>query len=137
MNAPPEILLVARALLGRARADLLAVRALAEGVEGVEEVAGFHAQQAAEKALKAAMLFAGEEPPRTHDLLFLADFVASRGMNAPISADEAASLYPYAVEFRYEEAPDGGLPVSEMLAIAERTVTWAETLSLGGGSPST
>jgi HEPN domain-containing protein len=31
-------------------------------------IVAFHAQQAAEKALKAAMLLSHVEPPRTHDL---------------------------------------------------------------------
>ena len=45
----------ARALLGRADADLAAVRAL-EAVETVpDEVVGFHAQQAVEKLLKAVL----------------------------------------------------------------------------------
>ena len=58
----------ARALLGRADADLAAVRAL-EAVETVpDEVVGFHAQQAVEKLLKAVLAAHDIDFPRTHSI---------------------------------------------------------------------
>jgi HEPN domain-containing protein len=57
-----------RLLLGLARDDEFAARSLLP-VEGVaDSILGFHAQQAVEKSLKAALAYRGVEFPYTHDL---------------------------------------------------------------------
>ncbi len=88
------------AWLGYARADLL----LAETPPptGVFlELLCFHAQQAAEKALKAVILSpTGTPPPRTHDVILLLD-LARAVSEAPIDALAAQGLTQYAVITRY------------------------------------
>jgi HEPN domain-containing protein len=49
-----------------ARRDVQAADVLRQ--HGIYEESCFHAQQAAEKALKAFLLYNGQTPPRTHDL---------------------------------------------------------------------
>jgi len=70
----------ARAFLKRADADLAAVRALEDADPVPDEIVGFHAQQAAEKLLKAVLAGRGIEFPRTHSIRFLLDLLADHGL---------------------------------------------------------
>ncbi|MDO3377844.1 HEPN domain-containing protein [Geoalkalibacter halelectricus] len=60
----------AREWLAKAREDFLAVERLADD-DGLSNVAAFHAQQCAEKSLKAVLEASGQKVPRTHDLIRL------------------------------------------------------------------
>lgn len=62
---------------------------------------GFHAQQAAEKFLKAALVHYQVEFPKTHDLGRLLDLVATA--NAPLAASlrRATALNPLGATMRY------------------------------------
>lgn len=71
--APPEA--DPQAWLAKADGDLEVAERISE-VSHLAWAAGFHLQQAAEKALKAALLAHGRLPPRAHDLKALADEVA-------------------------------------------------------------
>lgn len=51
--------------------DLADARAIVDADDAPLRGAAYHAQQAAEKALKAAIAFAGTVPPRVHDLALL------------------------------------------------------------------
>lgn len=90
----------AREWLALARQDLtMAEQALALE-PALLRPALFHAQQAAEKALKAVLARAGVVPPRTHDLVVLwtaAGRVSSLG-DAPEGLD---GLSAFAVDSRY------------------------------------
>jgi len=65
------------------------------------EQACSHAQQAAEKAIKAALVSAGIGFPLTHDIEELLEIAGARGMRLPREVQVAGLLAPYAVEFRY------------------------------------
>lgn len=54
----------------------------------------FHAQQAVEKTLKAAMYLRGLEFQRTHDLEELAGQLADRDHCAPVSSEDLMRLTP-------------------------------------------
>jgi HEPN domain-containing protein len=58
------------------------------------------AQQAAEKALKAALVSLGIDPPRTHNLQLLADLLPVQWGVSSLEVD-FASLSMWAVESRY------------------------------------
>ncbi|UWZ79789.1 HEPN domain-containing protein [Geoalkalibacter halelectricus] len=60
----------AREWLAKAREDFLAVEKLADD-DDLSNVAAFHAQQCAEKSLKAVLEASGQKVPRTHDLIRL------------------------------------------------------------------
>lgn len=92
----------------------------------------FHAQQAAEKALKAALVFRGDECPRTHNIRTLLDLL-SPTVKIPEEVSEAAMLTDYAVELRY---PGDIEPVEEeehqqAVRLAEFVVRWVESLVRG------
>jgi len=66
----------------------------------------FHAQQCAEKYLKAILVKQGQEFPKTHDLVALSELCLRAGVPAPINPDALDKLSAYAVKVRYPgEAP--------------------------------
>jgi len=96
----------ARTFLERADADLAAVRALEASREVPDEIVGFHAQQCAEKLLKAVLAGHQIEFPRTHSIQFLLDLLSDHGRAPPAALNAVRELYPYAVQFRYDAPLD-------------------------------
>lgn len=87
---------------------------------------GFHAQQAAEKGLKAVGILLGLEVPRTHDLAALAQVIADKGETLPLTIEQLRGLNPFAVEYRYD---DELIPKTSRQALAEMltaVMNWAE-----------
>ena len=122
--------------MDHARSDLRLAR-LAAGDEFVRrEHACFHAQQAAEKAIKAVLLFRETAFPLTHDIEELLEISVKGGASLPDEVQEASLLTPYAVETRYpgfwSEITEADL--SEAIRVAEITFAWAnETISKSQG----
>jgi len=90
------------------------------------EDACFHAQQCAEKALKALLIQRGIDFPRTHVLETLLDLLTAAGIRIPPQVDEAFVLTQYAVETRY---PGEWEPVTEeearmALDLAAEVLAW-------------
>ena len=100
---------LARRWLSKARTDLvLATVVLERDREGLEGwAAAFHAQQAAEKALKAVLVAVGEDPPRIHNLRALVAILPS-DLKLSASADDLASLTQFASATRYLVDSSGG-----------------------------
>ena len=100
------------------------------------ETLAYHAQQAAEKALKAVVLHATQEtPPRTHDVVLLCDLAREAGHAPPVDAAVAQRLTEYAVLTRYP-ADLGEIDESEReqaVADARVVVGWAEHVVSGEG----
>ncbi len=116
-------------LLRLARRDQTALHALL-GVPGVAAaVAFFHAQQAAEKALKAAMCLHGLEYRRTHDLEELAGQLADAGRPPSVVEADLRLLTPYAVEYRYDDEPPELLTPAQALAIVAALLSWCDELT--------
>ncbi len=65
------------------------------------EIICFHCEQAAEKFLKAALVFFNVEPPKTHDLVQLCKLCAERNAEFEQLADACVELTPYGVQVRY------------------------------------
>jgi len=89
----------------------------------------FHAQQAAEKALKAVLITKGVPPPKTHNIRTLLDLLPQE-VNVPEEIEDAASLTDYAVTSRYPgvfESVDEK-EYKEAVRLAERVVLWAERI---------
>ncbi len=89
----------------------------------------FHAQQAAEKTLKAVLIFLEIDFPRTHNIRTLLDFLPE-GVDIPQEVEESAILTDYAVESWY---PMSGEPVDEeeyrqVIGLAKAVVSWGEKL---------
>jgi len=88
-------------LLTMARKDLKALSGMTDADIFAEEIFGFHAQQAIEKALKAWLAWLDVEYPRTHDLSLLLSLLQAREADvAPFG--ELIEYTPYAVQLRYE-----------------------------------
>ena len=105
-----------------ARADLVFAR-LPLPTGGLYEQLCFHAQQAAEKALKALLVQLGIAVPKTHNLQGLVDLLPSKLANDPVFRD-APRLSIYAVTFRYpgEEEPITEDEYHDALKLAERVI---------------
>jgi HEPN domain-containing protein len=87
--------------LQTASRDLVAARALAHREPVVREVAVYHCQQAAEKAVKAFLVFKDYDPERTHDVDRLLE-LAMRWEPAFVASRSAGRrLTPYATLYRY------------------------------------
>ena len=96
----------ARRLLIKAAEDEYVLERLLDDTKAPEAMVGFHAQQAAEKLLKAALFLAGTAPPRTHNLAELADLAAASGLKLPAGCEALRWLTPYAVLYRYDGDAD-------------------------------
>jgi len=88
----------------------------------------FHAQQAAEKALKAVYQRHGWTFHYTHDLGELISGLRGKGLRVPSRIDDSVDLTTYATESRY---PGLAEPVTteeyhEALRLAEEVVSWAQ-----------
>jgi HEPN domain-containing protein len=68
----PEQIEYADLLLRRANGDLQACRVLSDNADIDDNIVGFHAQQAVEKAMKVVLVLADANLPLSHDLKFLA-----------------------------------------------------------------
>lgn len=90
-------------------------------------VAYFHAQQAAEKALKAVMCLHGLEYRRTHDLEELAGTLADVGIVPPVGEIELRCLTPYAVEFRDDDETIHLISGDEAGRLIDLLLAWATT----------
>ena len=89
--------------LEKARRDLqVAVRELTNP-EPFTDIICFHAQQAAEKYLKAYLVWAEIEFPKTHVLEQLVLLAGQKDPDFLKIKDEVSLLTPYAVEARYPE----------------------------------
>jgi HEPN domain-containing protein len=111
-----------------ARADL-AIAKVPLPPGGMYEQLCFHAQQAAEKSIKAVLLNLGVNFPFTHNLQALVDLIPA-GLSLPPVLVEAVNLNPYAVITRYPTVTE---PVTEedyleAVRIAEDVVAWAEAV---------
>lgn len=87
---------------------------------------GFHAQQTAEKALKAVMVSLGLEVTRTHDLAALGQAILDQGMTLPLSVDQLRSLNPFAVEYRYDDELIPAISREAIAAMLVAIMDWAE-----------
>lgn len=127
MPAPtPEQREYAELLLERASSDLAACRVLIANEDMLDDVVGFHAQQAVEKALKVVLVLADIDFPRSHDLRELVDIAADNHLEVPEAIKEARWLTPWAAQLRYEMLEP--LDRDAALAIAINTVRWASEL---------
>ena len=114
-----------RQWLAKVEHDLAAVeRALQP--PPIADVAVFHCQQAAEKALKAYLTWHDQPFRKTHLLQELVRQCAALDPAFAALAAAAATLTPYASEFRYPEGPADPTPEAtvEALRLAQLVVAF-------------
>lgn len=90
------------------------------------EIAAFHAQQAAEKILKALLVQKQVDFPRTHSIGALLALCEEAGIEGAKDLIDATSLTRYAVATRYpgEEDPVDRAEAREAAALATQVVNW-------------
>jgi HEPN domain-containing protein len=88
----------------RAEHDLRVAQYLLTMDDPPPESVGFHAQQCAEKALKAYLALHRVLFERRHDLNYLIDLCVPLDQGFEQFRAQADELTPYAVEFRYPDA---------------------------------
>jgi HEPN domain-containing protein len=121
----PRALRVVVYWLKKAEEDFgLARHLLDEGSEYLHAIA-FHAQQAAEKYLKALLVFHQQEFPKTHDIAELLDILAKVDKHTAAKLASVDELNPFAIEARYP----GDLPEIDLQA-AKEAVSLAEVTKI-------
>ena len=115
-----------------AKADLALARVpLPPG--GLYELLCFHAQQAAEKSVKAVLLHYAIEPPRTHNLERLIDLLPRRISRTTVLS-QSARLTVYGTAARYPNDAEA-VNIEEYqaaLRLAEAVVAWAAKIIEAG-----
>jgi HEPN domain-containing protein len=94
----------AKAWMIKAWRDLETARRAATGEPPFYDVAVYHCQQAAEKAVKAFLVHHGKPYEKTHDIEVLIDLAGEVDSGFNKLADAADALTPYATRFRYPNA---------------------------------
>lgn len=89
----------------------------------------FHAQQSAEKAFKAVLIFRNMPFPRTHNIRTLLDLLP-KSFELPDNVQRAGKLTAYAVASRYPGVvePINEEEHQEAVRLAEAVVNWAEKI---------
>lgn len=102
MKRPEEVKLeFTRDWVRKAEGDFKAAELLLQSGEGFQFQTAFHAQQAAEKYLKAFLVWHQIEFPKTHDIGKLTTLAADVDADLPAAVGEAESLTPFGVDLRY------------------------------------
>ena len=129
MPDPEAVAEVALGWLRRAKSDLVMARkALADRDELDPWASSFHAQQAAEKYVKAALIIEQIRFPRTHELERLRPLLPA-GWALP-DQEALVGLSRFAVAGRYPEGPFDAGP-DPTWSDAEEAVRLAESVATG------
>lgn len=113
-------------LLALAREDLAAAEALDRAERVSDASVGFHAQQAVEKALKAAIASRDQDFPFTHDIGLLMQLCQDAGLELPADLAETDRLTPYAAAIRYGLGDPGAVATQDALRWAALAIEWAD-----------
>lgn len=117
---------LAKLLLRKAENDIAAFTKLRSDPEIAIEILGFHAQQAAEKMLKAVLAFHQLRYPFTHRITDLIDMLKDNGIFLPEKFEDARFLTPFAVDLRYDflHSEDENLDQAATLALLQEMREW-------------
>ena len=100
---PPEVVKAefTREWVMKAEGDHKTAHHLFNSGADLEEGAAFHSQQAAEKYLKAFLVWHQVEFPKTHDIQVLLRLAGNVDEKIPEILEETVVLTPYGVDYRY------------------------------------
>lgn len=90
--------------------------------------ATFHAEQCAEKYLKALLVARRQAFPRTHDLAALSELCRRAGVIMPVDQDSLERLAAYAVQVRYPGEDPSMDEAREAFQIAQAVRRFARKL---------
>jgi HEPN domain-containing protein len=124
---------LAEKFLRKANQDMTVLEKWRQDPDITDEILGFHAQQAAEKMLKAALAYHGIEFPLTHRLTDLIDLSKEHNIALPDRVEDVRFLTPFAVEFRYDfyEEDEEYVDFEEVFALLTELRKWAYTVISG------
>jgi len=123
----------AELLIAKARDDETLLEEIISNEKVRDEIIGFHAQQAAEKLLKALLMAKNISYRRTHDLRELIDLIRDNDIEFPESLMEIRTLSPFAVEFRYDYIPleeEEEFNRQKALEMVQKLRKWVENMLL-------
>jgi HEPN domain-containing protein len=116
-----------RELLALAEKDYKAALILARADDPQTDAAGFHLQQAVEKALKAWLALRGIDYPKTHDLNPLLGLLEDQDENIePFWT--LLELNPFAVQFRYELAGEEFSNFKQLAKLTKKLLAFVQSL---------
>lgn len=115
--------------LSKAGDDLRVAEVILSGEIGVEWAACFHAQQAAEKALKGVLVHLGIDFPKSHSLDRLVALMPSDAAER-FDLDALIELTPWAVAGRYPEDIENpsGAQAARVIELADDVVKSARSV---------
>jgi len=124
MRPPDEVKReIVRQWVAKAEQDIKASEALLEAEPPFLYPSCFHAQQAAEKYLKALLTWHQIEFPKTHAIEQLLDLAKQADAETAASLKDAAVLSPYGVDIRYPgEQPEPNLEETQQAVELARKV---------------
>jgi len=122
MKTPRDLAL---RFLALAKRDVRTLVVLAASADVDDEPVGFHAQQAVEKCLKAALALDCVPFRKTHDLDELLDLLIEHELPQPPHAEELDELNPYGVLLRYGLEESSSLDRQQVLAMVDAVYKWA------------
>jgi HEPN domain-containing protein len=117
----------ARVIAANAERDAVAVERMAPDAALADAVVGLHAQQAAEKYIKAVLAHRGVTYRRVHSITYLLGVAEDNDVPAPPRAPELETLTPWAPQARYEDETDATLDREQAIELVRAVRTWAET----------
>jgi HEPN domain-containing protein len=118
---------LARVIATNAERDAVAVEKMAPDPELADEVVGLHAQQAAEKYLKAVLAHRGITYRRVHSITYLLGLLEDHDVPAPPRAPELETLTPWAPQARYDhDADDATLDRAIAVELVGAVREWAD-----------
>jgi HEPN domain-containing protein len=106
----------AKMLFRKALEDFRALRGMLDAQVFSDEIFGFHAQQAIEKALKAWLAYRDIEYPFVHDLSLLLELLEESGVDVS-PYENLLDFNTYAVAMRYVEKETHSKPVDRMSTV--------------------
>jgi HEPN domain-containing protein len=112
----------------RAEEDWLLARSALRRKVPLTYGATFHAQQCAEKYLKALLVSRQRAFPQTHDMIALYDLCLRNSLRVPVDPDQLERLAAYAIQVRYpgeDPTPD---EARVALQIAQEVRRWARAV---------
>ena len=123
----------AQVLMEKAHGDAWVLNRVIADPDAPSWSLGFHAQQAAEKAIKAVLSKHSIEYPRTHNLSLLLDLLHKNRLPSPPDADRLPRLTPFGAPLRYDDEYEADerkvdLDRSWLKICVRQTLEWAESV---------
>ena len=121
---------LAEKFLCKADQDMTALEKWRQDPDIAGEILGFHAQQVAEKMLKAVLAYHDIEFPLTHRLTDLIDLGKEHNIVLPEKLEDIRFLTPFAVEFRYDFYEEDEEPVDfeKVFVLLTELSEWVDTI---------